>query len=121
MLGIPTPPPTNVNATAIATATAANVSAITKSPNSTPVVVIGLKSIGAMIPNVVGNRGGSGAAQMATNANTKKGLGCFSQLNSLVAAQKAVNPNNQKGLGCFSQLNPLVKRRLWPGHSTHRA
>jgi hypothetical protein len=63
---------------------------------------------------VAGNRGGSGATQKAVNANTKKGLGCFSQLNPLVKAQKAANTNNQKELGHFSQLNPLIELRLWP-------
>jgi hypothetical protein len=72
MLQIPTPPPTNV---ATAATAAENASAITTSPGGTPVTVIGLKSIGAMIPNVVtGNRGGSGVAQKAANANTQKGL-----------------------------------------------
>ncbi len=87
-----------------------------------PVAVIGLKLIGATIPNVVaGNHGGSGAAQKAANANTKKGFGHFSQLSPLVTAQKAVNANNQKGLGGFCQLNPLIELRLWPACSTRRA
>jgi hypothetical protein len=87
-----------------------------------PVAVIGLRLIGAMIPNVVtSNRGGSSAAKKVTNANTQKGLGCFSQLNPLIAAQKAKNANNQKGLGRFSQLNPLVELRLRPACSTRRA
>jgi hypothetical protein len=94
----PTPPPTIVDAATATTATAAataNASAITTSPGSMPVAAIGLKLIGTMIPNVVaGNRGGSGAAQKATNANTKKGLRHFSQLNPLIAAQKAANANN---------------------------
>jgi hypothetical protein len=95
-------------AAATAAATAAAASAITTSPGSTPVAVISLKSIGMTILNIVaGNCGGSSMAQKALNANTKKGLGHFSQLNPLVAAQKAVNANNQKGLGRFSQLNPL--------------
>jgi hypothetical protein len=76
------------------------------SPGSTPVAAIGLKLIGAMIPNVLaGNHGGSSVAQKAANANTKKGLRHFSQLNPFVAAQKVANANNQKGLGRFSQLN----------------
>ena len=118
MSQIPTPPPTNVDAAAAAAA-ATNGSAITTSPGSTPVAVISLKLIGTTIPNVVaGNRGGSGTAQKAANANTKKGLGCFSQLNPLVAAQKAANSNNQKGLRRFSQLNPLVELRIQPACST---
>jgi hypothetical protein len=118
MSRILTPPPTNVDAAAAA-AVAVNVSAITTSPSSMPVAVIGLKSIGATIPNVLaGNCRGSGAAQKVANANNQRGLGHFSQLNPLVAAQKAVNANNQKGLGRFSQLNPLVELRLWPAHST---
>jgi hypothetical protein len=120
MLQTPSSPPTNVDAAAAAAA--ANASAITMSPGSTPVTAIGLKLIGMTIPNVVaGNRGGSGAAQKATNANTKKGLRRFSQLNPLIAAQKAANANNQKGLGRFSQLNPLVELRLWPACLTCRA
>jgi hypothetical protein len=92
------PPPTNVDAAAAAAAAAAaNASAITMSPGSMPVTAIGLKLIGAMITNVVAsNRGGSSAAQKAVNANTKKGLGRFIQLNS------------------------LVKLRLCPAHSTCR-
>ena len=63
-------------AAATAAATAAAASAITTSPGSTPVAVIGLQSIGATVPNIVAsNRGGSGTAQKAANANTKKGLG----------------------------------------------
>jgi hypothetical protein len=50
MLRIPTPPPTNVNAAAAVAATA---SAITTSSGGMPIAVIGLKLIGAMIPNVV--------------------------------------------------------------------
>jgi hypothetical protein len=73
----PSPPPTNVDAAAAAAA-AANASAITTSPGSTPVAAIGLKLIGAMIPNVVaGNHGGSSAAQKAVNANTKKRARAF--------------------------------------------
>jgi hypothetical protein len=87
-----------------------------------PVAVIGLKSIGTTIPNVVaGNCRGSSTAQTAANANTKKGLGHFSQLNPLVVAQKATNANNHKRLRGFSQLNPLVELRFWPARSTHRA
>jgi hypothetical protein len=98
------------------------VSAITTSPGTTPVAFIGLKLIGATIPNALaGNCGGSGAAQKAVNANTKKGLGRFSQLNPIVAAQKAATANYQKGLGRFSQLNPLIKLRLWPACSTCKA
>ncbi len=122
MSQIPTPPPMNVDAIATAAAAATNASAITTSPGSMPVVVISLKLIGTTIPNVVaGNRGGSGTAQKAANANTKKGLGRFSQLNPLIAAQKAVNANNQKGVRRLNQLNSLVKLRLWPAHSTRRA
>jgi hypothetical protein len=122
MLQIPTPPPTNVNAAATATIANANASAITTSPGGMPVAVIILKLIGVMIPNAVtGDHWGSGAAQKATNANTKKGLRRFSQLNPLVVAQKATNANYQKGLGHVRQLNPLVKLRLWPSHSTCRA
>jgi hypothetical protein len=96
-----------------ATTAAANARAITMSPGITPVAVIGLKLIGATIPNnVTGNCGGSDVAQKAANANTLKGLRRFSQLNPLIAAQKAKNSNNQKGLGCFSQLNPLVELGL---------
>jgi hypothetical protein len=121
MLQTPSPSPTNVDATAAA-ADAMNASAITMSPGSMPVPAIGLKSIGVMIPNVfAGNRRGSGTAQKAANANTKKGLGRFSQLNPLVVAQKAANANNQKGLRHFSQLNPLVKLWLRSAHSTCRA
>ncbi len=121
MLQISTPPPTNLVAAAAATATA-NVSTITMSPGSTPIAVVGLKSIGAMNPNVIaGNYEGSGAAQKAANANNQKGLGHFSQLNPLVVVQKAKNANNPKGLGCFSQLNPLFELRLWPACSTCRA
>jgi hypothetical protein len=117
----PTPPPTNINAAATATVAAANASAIMTSAGSMPVAVIGLKLIGMTIPNVlVGNRRGSGAAQKAANANTKLGLGHFSQLNPLVAAQKATS-TNQKGLGNFSQLNPLIKLRPRPARSTCRA
>ncbi len=88
----------------------------------TEVTVIGLKSIGATIPNLIaGNRGGSGTAQKAANANTKKGFGCFSQLNPLIAAQNAMNANNQKGLWRSSQLNSLVKLRLRPARWTRRA
>jgi hypothetical protein len=120
VLQTPSPPPTNVNAAAAATA--ANTSAITTSPGSMPVAAIGLKLIGMMIPNVIaGNRGGSGATQKAANANTKKGLRPFSQLNPLITAQKAANANNQKGLRRFSQLNPLVELRLWPACLTRRA
>jgi hypothetical protein len=116
------PPPTNVNAATAAAVAAANASAITKSPGSTPVAVIGLKSIGVTIRNVLaGNRRGSGVAQKVANANTELGLGHFSQLNPLITAQKATSTNNQKGLGRFSQLNPLVELRLWPACSTHRA
>jgi hypothetical protein len=112
----------NVNAAATAAAGAANASAITTSSSTTPVAVIGLKSIGMTIPNfVAGNHGASGAAQKVANANTKKELGHFSQLNPLVMAQKAANANNQKGLGHFSQLNPLVKLTLRSAHLTHRA
>jgi hypothetical protein len=97
MSQIPTPPPTNVDAAAAAAA-ATNGSAITTSPGSTPVAVISLKSIDMIFPNVVaGNRGGSGAAQKATNAN------------------------NQKGFGRFSQLNPVIELRLRPSRSTRRA
>jgi hypothetical protein len=120
MLQIPTPPPTNVDAAAAAAA--ANASAITTSSSSTPVAVIGLKSISATIPNAVaGNCGANGTAQKAANANTKKELGHFSQLNPLVMAQKAANANNQKRHRGFSQLNPLVKLRLRPACLTHRA
>jgi hypothetical protein len=106
MSRIPTPPPTNVAAAATAAATA-NTSAIMMSPGGMPVAVIGLKLIGKMIPNIVtSNRGGSGTAQKAVNANTQKELRCFSQLNPPIMAQKAKNANNQKGLGRFSQLNP---------------
>jgi hypothetical protein len=84
MLQIPTPPPTNAAATIAATG---NVSAIATVPGITPAAVIGFKSIRATIPNVVAsNRGGSGAAQKAANANTQKRLGHFSQL--CVATQK---------------------------------
>jgi hypothetical protein len=84
-----------------------------------PVSVIGLKSIGMTIPNILAcNCRGSGVAQKARNANIQKGLGHVSQLNPLVAAQKAANANTQKGLGRFSQLNPLVELRLWPACST---
>jgi hypothetical protein len=119
------PPSTNIDAAAAAAtaaATAVNMSTIKTSPGSTPVAVIGLKLIGVTISNVVAsNCRGSGTAQKATNANTKKGLGRFSQLNPLIVAQKAANANNQKGLGHFNQLNPLVKLRLRPARSTRRA
>jgi hypothetical protein len=125
MLQILTPPPTNVDATAAPATTAAaaaNASTIMTSPGSTPVAVIGLKLISATILNILaGNRGGSGMAQKAANANIKKGLGHSGQLNPLVTAQKAANSNNQKGLRRFSQLNPLVELRLWPACSTRRA
>jgi hypothetical protein len=122
MSRIPTPLPTNIDAAAAAATAAANASAITTSPGGTPVAVIGLKSIGAMILNIIaGNRGGSDAAQKVANANTKQGLGHISQLNPLVVAQKAVNANNQKGLRHFSQLNSFVELRLWPARSTCRA
>ncbi len=108
MLQTLSPPPTNVDATAATTSATANASAIMTSPGSTPVAAIGLKLIGAMIPNVVaGNCKGSGAAQKAANANTKKGLGHFSQLNPLITAQKAANANNQKGSGVSASSNPL--------------
>ena len=95
MSRILSPPPTNVDAAAATTA--ANASTITASPGSMPVAVIGLKSIGATIPNVVaGNRGGSGAAQ------------------------KAANAIKQKGLRRFSQLKPIVELRLRPARSTCR-
>jgi hypothetical protein len=115
------PLPTNIDA-ATAVAAAVDESAIMTSPGSMPVAVIGLKSIGETIPNVIaGNCGGSGAAQKAANKNTKKGLGRFSQLIPLFAAQKAANANNQKRLGRFSQLNPLIELRLRPARSTCRA
>jgi hypothetical protein len=108
MSRIPTPPPTNVDATT-ATATTVNVSASTTSPGSTPAAVIGLKSIGATIPNVVaGNRGGSSAAQKAVNANNQKGLGRFSQLNPVVELR-------------LRPVAQLVELRLRPAHSTCRA
>jgi hypothetical protein len=95
MLQILTPPPANVDATAAATTATANASAIMTSPGGTPVAVIGLKLIGATIPNIVtGNCRGSGAVQKAVNANTQKGHGRFSHLNPLIGAQKAENTNN---------------------------
>jgi hypothetical protein len=121
-VAIPIPPPMNINAAAAAAAAFANASAIMTSPGGTPVAVIGLKLINATILNVIaGNCGGSGAAQKVANANTQKGLGCFSQFNPLIATQKAKNADNKKGLGHFSQLNPLVELRLWPACSTCRA
>jgi hypothetical protein len=120
MLRIPTPPPTNVDATDAAVAV--NTSAIRTPPGSTPAAVIGLKLIGATVPNdVAGNRGGSGTTQKNANANTQKGRGCFIQLNPLVTAQKSKNANNQKVLKQLSQLNPLVELRLQPACSTCRA
>ena len=112
----------NTNAAAAAAAAFANTSAITPSPGGKPAAVIGLKLINATILNVIaGNCGGSGAAQKVANANTQKGLGCFSQFDPLIATQKAKNADNKKGLGHFSQLNPLVELRHWPACSTGRA
>jgi hypothetical protein len=102
----PFPLPTNIDATAavaanvsaipsspggtpiaaITATAAANASTIAASPGGTPFTAMGLnisgvkclKLIGTTIPNVVaGNRGGSGTAQKAVNANTEKGLGRF--------------------------------------------
>ena len=121
-VAIPIPPPMNINAAAAAAAAFANASAIMTSPGGTPVAVISLKLINATILIVIaGNCGGSVAAQKVANANTQKGLGCFSQFNPLIATQKAKNADNKKGLGHFSQLNPLVELRLWPACSTRRA
>jgi hypothetical protein len=121
-VAIPIPPPMNINAATAAAAAFVNTSAIMTSPGGTPVAVIGLKLINATILNVIaGNCGGSGAAQKVANANTQKGLGCFSQFNPLIATQKAKNADNKKGLGHFSQLSPLVELRLWPARSTRRA
>jgi hypothetical protein len=77
----------NVDAADAAATTTTNASAIMTSPGSMPVAVVGLKSIGATILNIVaGNHRGSGVAPKATNINTKQGLRHVSQLNPLVAA-----------------------------------
>jgi hypothetical protein len=80
-----------------------------------------LKLIGTTIPNVVaGNRGGSGAAQKAANANTKKGLGRFQPAQpphrgtkgrernqSMIAASPGGTPFTATGLNIGGAI-PLV-------------
>jgi hypothetical protein len=107
MLQISTPPPTNVDVAATAAAATANASAITTSPGSMPVAVIGLKLIGVMIPNVAaGNLGGSGTTQKATNANTQKGLRHFSQLNPSLQHKRPRMQKNKKGSGVSASSTP---------------